>query len=1312
MDRKHLAVLVVLALFFSGCLQSPAKLGCCLKQNATDREGCVLYNDSADTITDLTDRTYNEADGQKCNVTASYCNVSYSDDAQPYLIPVCTESDILSCRQPDCVAMVCGDFKFKPPIAPGLSSDGETVKTDIPADSQEEAAMQFFHAQCRFLAMDGNLKKVMKSSKSSLNVFRVGVGMSFDEYEQYRYLFPMSDKFCTINPPREGQLRVDRYMNYLNPTAMTAYDPVDGITTNCMVDSEGVLPPFNRDESLRASPTNGTLVQSYHAASFSYPKITPDKSSYQFAHWGRLDYDGIEYGFGYHTGAAFFSTYSVYKKIDNEYYKKWLSIAHAATIYGKSGSLVNTTRAPFECDIASTDCYSGICTTTTYNRVVMLTPPDSSGIAQEIVTDCESYTDENFKTRIVCYPTTDVQITGPSTQPSRTFAQVDARLAHVEGDGALRYYNANRTACGIFDEKQLERFVDWEYAGGGWGYGGNWADKTCTNVMDSSFMQYAQLLESVGKITYTTNSYMTWYNYTDGTWHSAFSQSDKGPPAGGVVFFGKTDPQTEYGGKTVIGYALVSNGQADDLLVVKNCGMVEHDDYDYVQVPANPKDWGTLKNTFLGYFKLRYQGMKAISTEDSCGATSCTLYEDAPTKACSYFYDFFFAGLPWVINMEKNVHPSEGSLYSGVILNNEMQQAMTKVNRFSEVLVGSNMGTTCALRGLNGGYIFNPSRESDGTNYYVWNEYYQPVYNLLFSEYIVLFYDKGDQKLGNCALDKTTLMPKIKTFGWCEPCTTSTLAYQYVSTREDGTYMPGGIANMENGGTVDMSATQSQVCKTSYDELRCGNNLISDANDFSLENGDLSGGPQTYPEASVLKERLGNYMKSGVMPILDMSSASNWEENPDGNLDEYDFQRLIGKMGAVIVIVDKIGSSDNASLKAQNISTRTALLRSRCYGCLTAFHVSGPSSNESLRERAHEIFSNNIGNKFTVDMVTYDYPVSDHSGMLPAMGADILAIDPGANLSVNYSQIIAEDIASYSQAVLETDNKPTVLVGLSLDNGDTVFNTKEKQTALFGTLFRSQDMFIKAGLIGIIYGPARQVRIGNIYVGPETGIVDVDANNTGTKNTKFCALQQAMQMMTSAPPIGVFAMKNAANYSECIPCESLEKTQGECTADALMCDNGVRCTPPLGLGYPDIEGNFRCQPETVIDIPEGSEDERCTLCKDLPGTYSCIFSYSNGTITTQEGNMSDLSSDLYLDIIAGIERTDKCCLEDSYGRRYTYMKKTSDTSVNRPLAFSKTGDKEADCGLSTSIEAIKEAQSFCDVQIPVKDYDVTCTLSG
>jgi hypothetical protein len=143
------------------------------------------------------------------------------------------------------------------------------------------------------------------------------------------------------------------------------------------------------------------------------------------------------------------------------------------------------------------------------------------------------------------------------------------------------------------------------------------------------------------------------------------------------------------------------------------------------------------------------------------------------------------------------------------------------------------------------------------------------------------------------------------------------------------------------------------------------------------------------------------------------------------------------------------------------------------------------------------------------------------------------------------------------------------------------------------------------------------------------------------------------------------------------------------------------------MGEAEILGSYRCPEDTVIDDPGG---QRCQICSDVAGTYSCTFRYSNGTVDIQTGNMSEITTDAYMDIMAGISRTDKCCLEDAAGERHTFFKRTSQSVLNRPIAFSKTGDPNVDCGLSTDISSLGDALSFCGMDIPLKDYDVSCTI--
>ena len=1326
-----LSIIIILAFLAAGCFQQPADVGCCLKKNATDGEGCVNYNVSNDQVVDMRAQTNLESDGQKCNITGNYCNVTL--DNGPYLVPICTEDDILACRSPECLTMVCGDFKFKPVLPPAVTTgSGGKPKGQVPPGASKAAAVQFYKAQCRFLPIDGKLKKIMKNSKASINVFRVGVGGSFDEFEQYRYFFPISDKFCSTNLPTGNEIRVDRYMNYLNPSTRAEYDPLTGITKNCIDESGGQVPP----EPYRFDDTAVPLMQAGSfspGAAFNYARTLRDRYDYKFAHYGRLDYSGAS---SWGLFGSFFDTSSVYKKIDETFYKKWLSIAHADTTYGLSGVAQNTTRSPFECDSRSNECYSGVCSTTTYNRAVMLTVPDENGQTQEIITDCEAYTDEFQNQRIICPPTTNVVLTGPNTAPSKTYATVDARILHMEGfGGAGSSDNIRDGYCGIFDSNTfgkniVDNFMDLQYSGS-YGYGDPWSSVSCPTALENAYTgSYAAPAKpgpigaNVGEITNTAaTQYMSFWNVTcdeDGNncvskWDIVpFQEASQGPPAGGALFFGYTDPQKKYGPNDdkVIGYALADDDEVDDMYIIKKCEMVEGEDYQIVPVPDNPSQWGELKEVFKGYFKEKISGLSAASSEDGCGINPA-LYEDAAELPIVYFFDFFWAGLPWVINVDKQGYP--GTLAAqNFFLSSEIANGLRKINRFSEGYTSASEANSCALRGMIAGWLSSPSREcdddvdtgcEDGDDYYIWSTNQRAIYDVLYSKNIVIFYEDSDKALGKCAIDQSSGLPMVRTYGWCEPCTTSTLAYQKI-TAADTPYVPGGLGRIEDGGTVDISNTAAQICKISDGDLRCANNLITDAGDYSVDSAGFGGidlgAPRTIPEASVMKERLGNYMKSGIMPVLDLSDDSNWNTVND----EYDFERLIGKMGAVVAIVEHVNSTNGGS-KAVEIADRSTLLRSKCYGCLTAFQVDTPLTNDSFSDSINSVFSGSFATKLSIDMVTFDYPISLHTQNLPAIAAQMRAADPTVNLTRNLSDYIINDMISYSLIALQQYGKPTMIVGLNIDSKDNSWGSSN-YSALFERMLLRQSDQVKAGSIGIIYSPARFPNAPGL---PQIGVVDTDLLfDMGTKTPKFCALEGALQKMTGTPPLALYTLRPSTNLSYCTPCTSLEKAAGACGASALLCDNGIPCTPPPGMSEAEITNIYRCADETVIDDIVGNQ--RCELCNASTqgDEYTCTFRYANGTTEIRPGNMTDLSSDVYLDIIAGISKPQKCCLAGEGDSRYTYIKKAVQSPINKPIAFSKLGDQQADCGFDVDISAIGELQQFCGIDIPLKDYDVTCTV--
>jgi predicted RNA-binding Zn-ribbon protein involved in translation (DUF1610 family) len=1313
-------VFIVLAVLVAGCLQPVAKLGCCLKENLS--EGCVLYNTTDFQPYDYTGFTNGPCDDPDSN-TSGHCNVTIGE--KDYLIPICTQDQLVPCIAPNCTAMVCGDFTFTPRIAPGFISIEES-EGDVPPNLEEAPAAQFHKARCEFLPMDADLRNIMKNTKSQINVFRVGVGGSFDEYDQYRYFFPMSDKFCNINPPQDADdLRVDRYMNYLTPD-LEDYDPVTDITENCLDDSGAVPAPFgfSEDSAPRDSEIKGR--------NFPYEPVVPDKSNYNFSHYGRLDYESrwtSAAGGYYQYNKPFTDQFSVYKKIDEEFYRRELSIAHAETIYGLTSA--NTTRAPFECNIAGYDCYSGSCDIRVYNRGVLVEFPGALQGGDEVVADCAKVEDANGLARIICAPTKSVSVSGSGLPPARNYAKVDAIPAHIEGD-ENKYYKFQSYAQNnsLLDERWMD-FSTSDYATDS--YEGATRIITRTSAEGGISFEYIEKKDCPWDYGVNDDTTRVWCSFTE--------VAPSGPPAGGAVFFGKLkdDATVRYMGETIIGYAIASPGEFENMMVVKNCGLDmteestfppppdadpvsepefytacilecqglcpaatpgECSDYcygggavappctppppsiltntdDFVRVelsgPEDP-DWRALMIAFKPYFKEMTSAMTLKGFKDGCGKRLNA-------------YDPIIASMPWVINYDKGMRNTGGSrkeMDEMEYLASISAQGIRELNTYDEPMTEHSRDTSsCELR----------------RSTMPWNLFRPSYYNLLFSKHIYLFkYDEGSKMLGDCAVDDVTYLPEMKTFGWCEPCTSSTLAFQELET-VDRVYMPGFSGNIEGSS----STNEESICESEYDirggfwgytaedNVSCFNPYITDIDDYQGSIGGI-GSPRTVPEASVLKERLGNYMKSGVMPVLDLSDDSNWNiSNPDfdiypgfklfwwtsaaspGEYDEYDFERLIGEMGAAVVIVDHISGNATAD-EVEQIAERSSIVKEKCFGCIVALHVDKPMSNESLRDSLDSVFLADPWADVNIDMVTFDYPASEHFATLFG------------------GKEVAGEIASYGRMALQSWGKPTMVVGLNIQTHSGW--TADEYESFFVDIITEQDQLVKAGVIGVIYSPARTSATSGM--GSE-GLVKLDSTGVGSKGDKFCAFQQAAERMTAEPPTALFTRTAVMETVNCTKCTSIEKIQGNCD---MACENGIACGLPVGVI--DGTGEYKC-PDGVVVAP-------CQLCNESGSTYTCTLSHANGTVQTISGPMSDVSSDIYMDVIAGIPKPDKCCLQDNE-YNYTFTKQSFASPVSRPIAFSETGDPNADCGFGQDTGVIRELSTFCGMEtLSVSEYDINCTI--
>lgn len=1339
-----IAIVIVIAVMAAGCLKQPERIGCCLRPNASVPDGngdvgCVLYN-----TTSLLEQPEFYSQTEWCNLTTG-CNVSIGSDHK--LLPICTDDQLVACIEPDCNAMVCGDFAFKPRVAPGFT-DTESAAGDTPANLEEDTAgLQFYKGQCRFLPMDAKLNKIMKASKSQINVFRMGAGGSFDEYDQYRYFLPISDKYCSMSISSGGSdtIMIDRYMNYLT-TEKEEFYPEEDIVDNCMDDLGN---PRGTDTPFGFSDYSGPLYFNFEdEVSSSYEPILPDYSNYKTTYVARMNYwaDWNSEDECYDYDSAFVDTTGgIYKKIDSAYYRKELSIAHVATMYGDTSA--GSTRAPFECGISSAECYSGRCSTEIYSRGVLLS---SSGSEEaEVVSDCNAAEDPMGFRIVVCSPTKSVTPQG-ERPPIREYAGLAVKTFHINlaelGDSPFVDYGEvtadddDADASGCTDNQV---FCAWDsfgpeiYSGGDSGTG----DTRYGYLEQDSEGEYLFLpwIYTASDVSYE------WENCDDDDddeWCDSVTHETMGPPAGGIVFFGQVGDgdYVNYddgdGASDIIGYALLTEDDFKGTLFYKECDLEEGTDYTVVdlttamrtvtmtgssctedddcsgfacsvhgcdcaggkcqyqqEMEINPDspEWKKLMTSFRKYFT-RYvkEGLGGNNfDEDGCGDYAETL-------------DVVFAGMPWVINFEKGNWNVEDDYESAITYNlaSTSAQVIRERNIYDEDMSQVPGTTSCELRRTAGEYHVPWLADIFG----LVKEYY----NVVYSPYVILIKKPSDGTIGSkCLLDESTGLPKVKTFGWCEPCTSSTLAYQEIKVNEDNSvYMPGYTADIGTGE----SRNAESICEVAYtkgdwdwgdfsfdwtDNVSCFNQHITDVNEYREQLGDL-GAPRTDPDATIIKERLGDYLKSGVMPVLDMKDSSNWEmDNPERSSDyaQYDFERLFGNMGAVVVIVDDIGSEAD-DVKLEQIAERTNTVATFCPRCLTAVHVNSPANNETFTDIVYSMTADNRI-QANLDVITFDYPVSNHH--------DVYDSIPGLD---NKSAAIAEDIASYGMGSLSlgTKGKPVMVVGFNVKDDDPTWNGKESYTKLFQGITFNQDKLVSSGVIGLIYKPA-STEIGDTQY---LGLVD-RTPMVGIKTSKFCAFENALQLMSLSPSVAMFNRVAArAPPINCTACTSIDRALKLCgteaTEDPLLCDDGYRCDLPDGL------------PESEAKCPEKTVSTDCPLCNETGGQYICNITYTNGT-TKQlgPGPMSEVSTDAFMDVVAGMPAPYKCCLgsgEGDLAAKYTYVKDVHQSPLNKPIVFSKSGDPDVNCGMSASGEDVGAISEFCGMQqMPLKDYDIECAMT-
>jgi len=1327
----YLLSIICLLLIASGCLQQTKKLGCCVKGNVTADSKCLLFNMSSDTFVDLYDST------QDCNLTSGFCNISIGGNYSQ--IPICSEADMVQCIKPNCTAMVCGNFAYKPRVAPAVVTE-EDISEMVPPMEEDQAVQNFYGAQCRFLPMDSKLKAIMKTSSSSINRFRFGVGKNFDEFEQYRLYFPLSDKFCQINT--KGM--VDRYMNYID-SSYNPFNPLTKIISDCANDSGTPLPPLTF-----GSPSS----------------LLPDSSSYKFTRYYRYVQPFVE---GRSVGSV--AVAQTFERLDKKEYRKVLSSAYADKFY-ENGSF----RAPFECDSGKYECKSGFCDTSFYERgVPLITGADGSETA--VPSDC--YPTEVRGTRmVICYPTISASKSPtPGGTPSFEYAKVSLRpwsfslatetftqkLLSTKYDAdayerilmnypldfqhcALAEYhdqyddNHNRCTLNWLWERFFEGYIDGRPNYPFWIAFSEKGQKSLfakEKEINGSFTPFATLPPEFG----------FFWNDTTNIWEQPYIKSGFNyPPAGQIVFF--DNKEVTFNNKSIIGYAVLDPGEFENTLLAKSCGIFEStpQPWQYNPIAAeftevSVSNCNSECTTFCplnvtrceNYCNLRVNGTDLVdpAPPEPCNYTvSGTLgapFEGTPivenpnafvldlTDKATYqqlmnafgplynastdYYagldwedgcgkyvdssDLFLLSMPWLPKYNKVMwHGDKGSPTDmESILSSPAHEFFRDQNNIYQqaVSINARSPSLCTLKKISATEVGVGLGKDDwaGITYQV----LQPHYVFLLKKTTDA---TGKEKIGKCDLAPGSTLPRLRTYGWCEPCTFATLAYQQVMLNETP-YVP----HSETGTAYAKEICSYERSDSFSGNMSCDNPEITDLKYYSGFDPFSAGAPRTMPEATLLKERMGNYLKSGIMPIIDLSDKSNWNRTSlydipykvripvppfeigvtKNEFDEYDFQRLLGNGGAILVVVDQVSGSLTAE-DTQRILERSTLIRNQCWRCLTSVFLNSSSA---------ESFESDIGSLFgdlrvlrNIDVITFGYTTKGKSY--------------NGTTDEEKAESVVNETAAMGRLALQKYEKPTLILGFNVGE-DSNWNSGNYET-LFTKIIQKQDELVKAGVMGMLYSPIRT----NYATESDAGIVNTQTG-TGVKTPKFCSLEQSIDFMGASRSYAQFIRAPVLTTANCTTCTSLEKTTGQCDR---TCENGVECTLSTETLDPSV---FKC--------PDNAAAAPCKLCNETNGFFFCNQTYVNGTTVPFSVQSEYVNSDMYGGVIGGLKKPNKCCLQGYLGNDYTFTKHLVANTVQTPIVYPADGNENTDCGMSGSL-ALATSRSFCGAQVPIQDYDIEC----
>jgi len=559
---------------------------------------------------------------------------------------------------------------------------------------------------------------------------------------------------------------------------------------------------------------------------------------------------------------------------------------------------------------------------------------------------------------------------------------------------------------------------------------------------------------------------------------------------------------------------------------------------------------------------------------------------------------------------------------------------------------------------------------------------------------------------GNCQNDGEK-QPIVRTHGWCEPCTASTLAYQKIGVTDN--YCPYYEQRNSNGdnfwygklflttecGSKDIG--QGGGIGGDRDE-RCEANVPQGAWSGKVCNGKFAW-PSLSPDFVYLNRKIDNYLKSGVMPIMDVRDVpiffkmgagsgpwnfswwrpydGSWPVIPEPEKGMDAFLQWIGNKGAMITIVadaGKLADPNYAKVATYRLATY-AQKCPRCINSVTAGEIGDSAAGwEDIEIKLTDFFGRE-------PPVAYGDPFLNQNGK----NTELISFEYKWGDCFNYTQPTSK-ILSFSSMMLDLYRKPTLVTNLTMPSSCS----GGQKALMLEYLFNHTAELADAGVVGVLFG--------NYDKGADS-ILDPN----GAQGATFCALQQNSQKILGLTPSSAFLKTQALDQCECIQCSDVEVAQGMCPG--RQCEAGGVCSLPNNA---PAGASYKCPGQCV-------RSSTCTLCGDLPASKRVFCTIKTPDETRYLNMQANQLSDLHKDAIASLPPEEKCCLLEQQDplvapdpsaqpAKYTYIKQEASRQNLEQLIYQHTGNLNLSCSQSSRPDGAPFGI--------IEDKTIRCTVTG